>query len=73
MGRKLIIAFFIIAMGIAVYLYATKKTVSLRENLSESQVKEPRVELEDFTVYRYTQEHLKGRLRARLGHLYEPN
>lgn len=73
MGKKLIIVAFLASLGLALWIYLSRETKSLRENLSKRSQREPRLVLEDFTFYRYAGEALTGRLSARLGHFYEPN
>ena len=73
LGKKLTILGFIVSMGIAIYVFMTRDTTSLRKNLDKASAKEPRAVLEDFTVYRYEGNVLKSKLTARLGHFYEPN
>ena len=73
MGKKLVIIGFAISMFLAVYVFATRDTTSLKRNLDKASAKEPRAVLEDFTIFRYEDNILKSKLTARLGHFYEPN
>lgn len=73
MGRKLVIIGFLLCLTLAVFVFLSRETKSLRENLGQASVKEPRIAMEDFVVYRYENDRLTGKLTARLGHFYEPN
>ncbi len=73
MGKKIVIVAFIVSFSIAVFLFFTRENKSLRENLSKVSAREPRASLEDFVVYRYAGDSLRGRLSARFGSVFEPN
>ncbi len=73
MGRKLVSAGFLACLALALYIFWTRDTKSLRDSLSKGTGKEPRLVLEDFSMYRYRDETLIGKLSARLGHFYDPN
>lgn len=73
MGKKLIMIGFLASLGLALYVFLSRETKSLRENIGQGSAKEPRVVMEDFVVYRYSGDVLTGKLTARLGHFYEPN
>ncbi len=73
MGKKIVIAAFLVSFVVALITFFTHERKSLRENLGKVSQREPRASLEDFVVYRYAGEKLKGRFSARYGNLYEPN
>jgi LPS export ABC transporter protein LptC len=73
MGKKLVIAGFVASLALALYVYLTREHKRLRDALDKRSAKEPRVVMEDFTIYRYRGPVLTGKLTARLGHFYEPN
>jgi LPS export ABC transporter protein LptC len=74
LGKRLVIVGFLLCLAVAVYVYATRETRSLRENMGQQDTtKAPRVELEDFVFYRYDADELTSKASARLGHFFEPN
>ncbi len=73
MGKKLIVAGFLISFGLAVYLFVTRKTPLLKENLESGVVRDPRVILESFNVKRYQQDRLVQQISAKAGHFIDPN
>lgn len=73
MGRKLVIAGFALCMLLGIYVFATRDTKSLKENLNKGSAKDPRAVLKDFIVYRYEGDLLKAKLTARSGQFFEPN
>lgn len=73
MGKKIVIAAFLLSTLLALIVFLTHERKSLRDNLGKKDTREPRLVLEDFTLYRYKGDALKSRLSARLGHFYEPN
>lgn len=72
MGKKLVIAGFLICLGLAFYVFLTREIKSRRTDAVDPS-KQPRVVLEDFSIYRYEGETLIAKLTSRLGHFYEPN
>lgn len=72
MGKKLVIAGFLLCFALAIYVFVTREAKSLREDGPEAS-KLPRAVLEDFAIYRYEDANLVAKLTARLGHFYEPN
>lgn len=74
MGKRLIIIGFIICIGLAIYAYSKRDKGSLRQSIDTGSKREPRLVLEEFTVYRYRNgDELEGQLSARLGQVFEPN
>lgn len=73
MGKKIIVVLFLLSLGLAIYFYLSHDRKNLRENLQDRSAAEPRITMEDFTLYRYRGELLVSKVRARLGHFYEPN
>lgn len=71
MGKKLVIAGFLVCLILAFYVFLTREIKS-RHDAGEP-VKQPRVVLEDFAIYRYEGDALVAKLTSRLGHFYEPN
>jgi hypothetical protein len=72
MAKKLVIVGFLLCFGLALWTYLTRDKKSLRENLTSGQ-RDPRVVMEDFSIYRYEAATIRSRLMAKLGHFYEPN
>ncbi|MHA0111282.1 hypothetical protein ACXYUI_29790, partial [Klebsiella pneumoniae] len=62
MGKKLVIAGFIVSMALAIFVFATRETKSLKDSLNKASAREARVVLEDFVVYRYEGDILKAKL-----------
>ena len=73
MGKKLVIIGFVLSLALAIYIFATHETRSLKESISRTSAREPRAVLEDFVAYRYEGEALKARLNAHLAEFFEPN
>jgi len=73
MGKKLVMAGFLAVLGYAVFIFINRDVRFLREKIKDSQVKTPRVALEDFIVYRYKDKTLNAKISGRLGHFFEPN
>lgn len=73
MGKFLVVAAFLITLTLAVYTFFTRNTATPRQNLIAANSKEPRVVLEEFSVYRYTGHKVSSILSANQGHLIEPN
>ncbi len=73
MGKKLVIAGFLICLALAFYVFLTREIKSRRDDGATEVTKQPRVVLEDFSIYRYEGEALVAKLNSRLGHFYEPN
>lgn len=73
MGKRIVIAAFLISMALAVYVFVTRDNRSISESMNRTSVKEPRVTLEDFTAFRFKGEVMTGKLMARQGHIFEPN
>lgn len=72
MGKKLVIAGFLLCLGFAFYVFFTREHRARRVEVVDSS-KQPRLALEDFSLYRYEGESLVAKLTARLGHFYDPN
>ena len=64
MGKKLVIVGFLLSLALGLYVFVTRDTKSLKENLSKGSIRDPRARLEDL---------LKAKLKARVGDFYEPN
>jgi len=73
LGKKLVIGGFLLCLALGLYVFFTRDTKSLKENMSKGSIKDPRARLEEFVVYRYEDDLLKGKLTARVGEFYEPN
>ena len=73
LGRKIVIAAFMVCFGIALYVFLNRDSRSLSENIDADVEREPRIVLEDFVVYRYQDEKVISKVTARLGHFFEPN
>ena len=73
MGKKLVIIGFVLSLVLAVYIFATHETRSLKESINKASAREPRAVLEDFVAYRYEGDTLKARLNAHLAEFFEPN
>ena len=73
MGKRLVIVGFLLSLALGLYVFVTRDTKSLKENLSKGSIRDPRARLEDFVVYRYEGDLLKAKLKARVGDFYEPN
>jgi LPS export ABC transporter protein LptC len=72
LGKKIVIAGFLVCLALAFYVFLTREDRTRKDAQAEAQ-KQPRVVLEDFSIYRYEAEALVGKLTSRLGHFYEPN
>ena len=57
----------------AIYLFWTRDQVALRKQVENVQTNQPRIALEDFTIYRYANNRLISTLSAHLGSFVEPN
>jgi len=73
LGKKIVIMAFLVSFVIALFIFFTYEHKSLRDNLGKISAREPRASLEDFVVYRYAGETIKGKFSARFGNLFEPN
>ena len=73
MAKKLIIAVFVISLAMALYVFMTRETKSLKQSINQAAGHEPRVMLEDFVAYRYEADVLKAKLAGRIGEFFEPN
>ena len=73
MGKKLVIIGFVFSLALAIYIFATHETRSLKESINRTSTREPRAVLEDFVAYRYEGNSLKARLNAHLAEFFEPN
>jgi hypothetical protein len=73
LGKKLVIIGFVLSLVLAVYIFATHETRSLKESINKASAREPRAVLEDFVAYRYEGDTLKARLNAHLAEFFEPN
>lgn len=73
MGRKITMGAFLLCLGLAIWVYVTREQKALRQSIKDQGDRDPRIVMEDFIVYRYTGDALRARIRARLGHFYEPN
>jgi hypothetical protein len=73
LGKKLTIVAFLICLGIAVYVFLTKESKSLRDNIQIGGSREAQVVLEDFVAYKYEGSRLDAKLSGKLANFYEPN
>ena len=72
MTKKLVIVSFLLSFSVALYVFFSREERSIRDSIKDSK-KEPRIELEDFVIYRYQDNDLVGKLTSRIGNFYEPN
>ena len=73
MGKKILTISLFACFALAFYVYATRETKSLKENIAKSSTQEPRIVMEDFVIHRYQGNRLVAALSAKLGNFYEPN
>jgi hypothetical protein len=62
-----------ICLGLALYVFLTKESKSLRDNIEFGGAKVAQVILEDFVAYKYEGARLDAKLTGRLANFYEPN
>lgn len=72
MAKRLVIIGFLICFGLACWTYWSRDKKSLRENLS-ARLREPRIVMDEFSLYRYQGQKIKARVMAKFGYFYEPN
>jgi len=65
--------FFVFLTTYAYWIYINRDEKTLRENLESSDSARPRIELENFTIYRYQGSRLESKILARMGQFVEPN
>ena len=73
MGKKLVIAGFLVSMALALYVFLTRDHRRVSDALKHAPAKEPRIVLEDFVGYRYASGKLTSTVSARFGRFFEPN
>jgi LPS export ABC transporter protein LptC len=73
MGKKILTFSLFACFALAFYVYATRETKSLKENIAKASTQEPRIVMEDFVLHRYQGNRLIASLSAKLGNFYEPN
>lgn len=73
MGKKLTISSFLVCLVIAVYVFLTKESKSLRENIEFGTTREAQLILEDFVAYKYVGARLDAKLSGKAANFYEPN
>jgi hypothetical protein len=73
LGKRLIIVGFLLCFGIAIYVFWQRDSTTLRRAIGKGSKREPRMVMEEFTVYRYIGAQLEAQMSARLGQLFEPN
>lgn len=62
-----------LCLGLAMFVFLTKESKSLRDNIDLGGAKEAQVILEDFVVYKYDGARLDAKLSGKLANFYEPN
>lgn len=73
LGKKLTIISFLICLAIAMYVFASKESKSLRDNLVVGDARDAQIILEDFVAYKYEGSRLDAKLSGKLANFYEPN
>ena len=61
------------ALVAAIYLFLTRDQMPLRRQMEKGLINQPRIVLEDFTIYRYADNHLISTLSGQMGSFMEPN
>lgn len=72
MGKNVLAVIFLSISTYAVYVFMQKDSSRLKDQITSSE-REPRVILEDFTMYRYRGHQVLSTITGRLGHFIEPN
>ena len=72
MGKNVVAGAFVLLSLYAVFIFMQKDSARLRDQVSRSE-KDPRVILEDFTLYRYRGHRVLSTLSGRIAHFIEPN
>ena len=73
MGRNILIGSFLAALVAAIYIFCTRDQTALRKQIENGKTNQPRIILEDFTIYRYANNRLISTLSGRMGAFVEPN
>ena len=72
MGKNIITAIFVIISVLALFVFLNRDDTTLRDQVS-GQEKQPRIILEEFTLYRYKKHEVQSTLTGRIAHFMEPN
>lgn len=73
MGRKVASLILICCFITALVVFFSRETKNLREAMTKTTPQESRVILEEFSMLRYEDGALEGKISARMGHFVEPN
>lgn len=74
MGKSMIIVGFLVCLMVALWLFFSRETTSLRENMENAPShKKPRVILEEFIIRRYEGETQLSQMKADYGDFRAPN
>ena len=73
MGKNILIGTFLVTLVVALYLFFTRDQIALRKQVERVQTNQPRIILEDFTIYRYANNRLISTLAGQMGSFVEPN
>ena len=72
MGKNVVVFLFLLTCALAVYVLATRKIVAPIDSDPDA-AKEPRVSLEEFTVYKYEGHKVTSTFSGKLAHFVDPN
>lgn len=73
MAKTLSTILFLVAFLFSGLIYLNRDTKTLRENLEQDDTSDPRVQIENFILYRYNGAKLSSELRAKSGEFVDPN
>ena len=72
MGKKLLVAAFLLVTIASAYVFFSREQTSLREQVEDA-TKHPRIVLKDFTMYRYQGAKVEATVSGQNAFFFEPN
>lgn len=72
MGKNIIAVVFVVISGIALFVFKSRDDRTLKDQVTIKE-KQPRIILEDFTLYRYNKHTVQSTLTGRIAHFMDPN
>ncbi len=73
MGKNIIVALFLLMVGTAFVIFFKRKPDKPFEERNPSRAQEPRIYLEEFTVYKYERHRMKSTLSGNTGTFFDPD
>ncbi|SME91349.1 LPS export ABC transporter periplasmic protein LptC [Pseudobacteriovorax antillogorgiicola] len=72
MGKNVVTVIFLVISSLALWVFLSREDRTLRDQV-DPDAKQPRIILEEFTLYRYKKHEVQSTLTGRMAHFREPN